>query len=174
MPPCSFWFCSSAAGPSWLAPRAMGCFVPPPIWCPACPQSSSWQVHASSIYTQHCPWVCACSSRVILLILHIMGGDIYLLFGKALFLGKELGFLAGCNQEDHCPVNKITSVPHLNGTFKVTLCLRAGTVRWRARAFSECSLGTTRSLAHLGSSVVWSKSNDWLMLTLIDHDKVRN
>lgn len=133
------WFRGSAAAHSWLASRSMGCSVLSSIWCPVYPQSSSWQVHASSLYTQHCPWVCACSSRIILLTLHIMGGDIYLPFGKALFLGKELRLPADCNQADHCPVNKITFVPHLNGMFKGTLSLAASTVQ--GRVFKVCSLG---------------------------------
>lgn len=119
---------SPAAACSWLAPRSARGSVRSPVWCPACPAcppSSSWQVRASALYPQRCPWVCAWSSRVILLTLHIMGGDIYLPFGRALFLGNKPGFLAECNQEDHCPVNKIASVPHLNGMFKRTVCLRA-------------------------------------------------
>lgn len=174
LPSCSFWFCSSAAAHSWLAPRSVGCSVLSSIWCPERPQSSLWQVPALSIYTQHCPWVCACSSRVILLTLHIMGGDIYLPFENVLFLGKEPGFPAGCNQEDHCPVNKITFGLLLNGLFKGTLRLRVSTLPCRVQAPGECSPGTSCSLGHVGYSVVWSKSDDLLLLTLIGPDEVRN
>lgn len=98
-----------------------------------------------------------------------MGGDIYLPFGKALFLGKELGLPADCNQADHCPVNKITFVPHLNGMFKETLSLRASMVQ--GRAFKVCLLGGPCSPERLGYSVVRSKSNGWSVFT---HDKVKN
>lgn len=82
-----------------------------------------------------------------------MGGDIYLPFGKASVLGKELEFLADCSQKDHCPVNKITFMPHLNGMFKGTLCLRGGTIQCRAWVLMDISVGAICSLAHLGSSI---------------------
>ena len=58
---------------------------------------------------------------------------------KSTLSGKEPRFLAERNQEDHCPVNKITFMPHLNGMFKGTLCLRASTTQCREQVISECS-----------------------------------
>ena len=87
------------------------------------------------MHTRHCPWVCTCSSRVILLTLYITGGDIALPFGKTFFLGKESGFLAECHQESHCPVNKITSC-HTSTDCPKGLC---------AREPAPCKVGGTGS-----------------------------
>lgn len=73
---------------------------------------------------------------------------------KSIISGKEPGFLADCNQKDHCPVNKITFVPHLNGMFKGTLCPRASTMQERAQAFRECSWG--RWHCRLLSRTLWA------------------
>lgn len=53
------------------------------------------------------------------------GGREYLstFSAKALFLGKEPEFLAECNQEDHCPINKVSSLPATpKGMFNGTMC----------------------------------------------------
>lgn len=134
---CSFCCCSPAAACLWLMQRSVGCPVPSSVWCPACP-SLPRDTFVLHMHPQHCPWVCACNSQVISLTLHVMGGDIYLPFGKAVFLGKEPRFLAECNQEDHCPENTITPVLHLHRVFRGTV--PESQLVPRSTGHRECSL----------------------------------
>lgn len=48
---------------------------------------------------------------------------------KTSFLGKQPGFLAECQQKDHCPVNKITSVPHPGRLCRGAVCPKASPVQ---------------------------------------------
>lgn len=137
-PPCPLRSCSSEAACWWLVPRSTRLWLL--TFVVSCMPSLFLMTGTCFSYAHSMlPWVCACSSQVILLTLHIMGGNIYLPFGRALFLGNKPGFLAECNQEDHCPVNKITSVPRLNGAFEKDRVPAQG--QGRARAFHKCLLG---------------------------------
>lgn len=89
-------------------------------------------------HTRHCPWVCTCSSRVILLTRRITAGGIALPFGKKLLSGKRVWIPGRVSPGEPLPCKQNHILPHLSRLSK-------GTVRPRAAPCKGGGMGSQRS-----------------------------
>lgn len=110
-------------------------------------------------HTRLCPWVCTCSSRVILLTLRITAGGIALPFGKKILSGKRVWIPGRVSPGRPLPCKQNHILPHLSRLSKGTVCPRASPVQggWDGQPVVTRALAVpTCCPEHRGRSGGWS------------------